>query len=77
MDLTSLWLSFKLATITVVVLLIIGIPLAKWLAFSKHKTVPFVSSIVVLPLVLPPTVLGFYLLSIMRNESWLGSAFIQ
>jgi molybdate transport system permease protein len=76
-DLTSLWLSFKLATITVIILLIIGIPLAKWLAFSKHKSVPFVTSIVVLPLVLPPTVLGFYLLSIMRNESWLGSLFIK
>lgn len=77
MDLTSLWLSFKLAAITVIILLIIGIPLAKWLAFSSHKSVPFVNSIVVLPLVLPPTVLGFYLLTIMRNESWLGSLFIK
>ncbi len=76
-DLTSLWLSFKLASITTLILLIIGIPLAKWLAFSKHKTVPFIGSIVVLPLVLPPTVLGFYLLGIMRNDSWLGSLFIQ
>jgi molybdate transport system permease protein len=77
MDLTSLWLSFKLAAITVLILLIIGIPLAKWLAFSTHKSVPLVNSIVVLPLVLPPTVLGFYLLTIMRNESWLGSFFIK
>jgi molybdate transport system permease protein len=77
MDFTSLWLSFKLASITTVILLILGIPLAKWLAFSKHKLVPLINSIVVLPLVLPPTVLGFYLLSIMRNESWLGSLFIQ
>jgi molybdate transport system permease protein len=76
-DLTSLWLSFKLATITVIILLIIGIPLAKWLAFSRHKSVAFINSLVVLPLVLPPTVLGFYLLSIMRNESYLGSLFIQ
>jgi len=77
MDLTSLWLSFKLAAVTVVILLAIGIPLAKWLAFSNNKAVPIVNSLVVLPLVLPPTVLGFYLLSIMRNESWLGSLFIQ
>lgn len=77
MDFTSLWLSFKLATITVIILLFIGIPLAKWLAFSRHKSVPLVNSIVVLPLVLPPTVLGFYLLTIMRNESWLGSLFIK
>lgn len=76
-DLSALFLSFKLAAITVLILLIIGIPLAKWLAFSRSKSVPFVNSIVVLPLVLPPTVLGFYLLSIMRNESWLGSLFIK
>ncbi len=76
-DFTALLLSFKLATITVLILLIIGIPLAKWLAFSRSKSVPYVSSLVVLPLVLPPTVLGFYLLSIMRNESWLGSLFIK
>jgi molybdate transport system permease protein len=76
-DLTSLWLSFKLAGITVIILLIIGIPLAKWLAFSHSKSVPYISSIVVLPLVLPPTVLGFYLLGLMRNESWLGSLFIK
>ena len=76
-DLTALLLSFKLATITVSILLILGIPLAKWLAYSNHKAVPFINSIVVLPLVLPPTVLGFYLLSIMRNESWLGGLFIR
>ncbi|MFK8013520.1 MAG: molybdate ABC transporter permease subunit [Marinicellaceae bacterium] len=76
-DFTALFLSFKLATITVIILLIIGIPLAKWLAFSQSKSVPYISSLVILPLVLPPTVLGFYLLSIMRNESWLGSLFIQ
>jgi len=76
-DFTALLLSFKLAAITVIILLVIGIPLAKWLAFSRSKSVPFISSIVVLPLVLPPTVLGFYLLSIMRNESWLGSLFIK
>ena len=75
-DLTSLYLSFKLAAVTVVILLIIGLPLAYWLSFSRHKFVPIVSSLVVLPLVLPPTVLGFYLLSLMRNESYLGSLFI-
>ena len=76
-DLSSLWLSFKLATVTVVILLFIGIPLAKWLAFSRSRFIPFVNSIVVLPLVLPPTVLGFYLLSVMRNDSWLGSLFLK
>jgi molybdate transport system permease protein len=76
-DLNALWLSFKLATVTVIILLIIGIPLAQWLAYSRHKLRPIITSLVVLPLVLPPTVLGFYLLSIMRNESWLGSFFMQ
>jgi len=76
-DLSALWLSFKLAIITVVILLIIAIPLGKWLSFSRSRFVPWVNSIVVLPLVLPPTVLGFYLLSVMRNESWLGSLFIK
>ena len=76
-DLTALFLSFKLAAVTVVILLIISIPLAYWLSFSKSRWTVFVSSIVVLPLVLPPTVLGYYLLSIMRNDTWLGSLFIQ
>lgn len=76
-DFAALLLSFKLASVTVVILLVIGIPLAKWLAFSRSKYVVYINSIVVLPLVLPPTVLGFYLLSIMRNESWLGALFIK
>lgn len=77
MDLTSLWLSFKLASITTLILLVIGIPLAKWLAFSKHKSLPIIHSLVVLPLVLPPTVLGFYLIGMMKNDSLLGSLFIE
>lgn len=77
MDLSSLWLSFKLASITTIILLIIGIPLAKWLAFSNHKSTPIIHSIVVLPLVLPPTVLGYYLISIMRNDAFMGSLFLK
>ena len=76
-DYSSLYLSFKLAFITVAILLIIGIPIAKWLAYSKNKFVPIVNSLIVLPLVLPPTVLGFYLISIMKNDSFLGSFFIS
>jgi molybdate transport system permease protein len=76
-DFSSLYLSFKLAFITVLILLVIGLPIAKWIAYSKHKLVPLVSSLIVLPLVLPPTVLGFYLLSLMKNESLLGSIFIK
>ena len=68
-DINALWLSFQLASITVIVLLIIAIPLAKWLAYSKNRLVLYVNAIVVLPLVLTPTVIGFYLLSLMRNDA--------
>jgi molybdate transport system permease protein len=55
-------LSFRLAVITTIVLLIISIPLARWLAFTNTKIKPLVETLVSMPLVLPPTVLGFYLL---------------
>ncbi len=76
-DFNALWLSFKLASVTVILLLFIAIPLARWLAYSQNRWVPLINSIVVLPLVLPPTVMGFYLLSIMRNDSTLGRLFLQ
>ena len=55
-------LTFKLSFITTAILLVIGIPLAYWLAFSQSKAKPVVETLVSMPLVLPPTVLGFYLL---------------
>ena len=55
-------LTFRLSLITTLILLVIGIPLAYWLAFSKSKAKPVVETLVSMPLVLPPTVLGFYLL---------------
>jgi len=62
LDLSALWVSLRLATITVIVLLIIGTPLAWWLAHTRSRLRPFVEALVALPIVLPPTVLGFYLL---------------
>jgi len=62
MDWGPLILTFKLALITTVFLLILGIPLAYWLAYSKSKIKPVIETLVSMPLVLPPTVLGFYLL---------------
>ena len=62
MDWTPLWLTMQLALVTVTVLLIIGTPLAWWLAFTKSKFRTLVEAVVALPIVLPPTVLGFYLL---------------
>ncbi len=61
-DWQALWLTVKLAGFTICLLMVIGLPLAWWMARSRSVFVPFVSAIVALPLVLPPTVLGFYLL---------------
>ena len=62
MDWQPLLLTFKLAIITTFVLLLIAIPLAYWLAYTKSKVKPVLETLVSMPLVLPPTVLGFYLL---------------
>ena len=62
MDWTALWLSVRLAATTTVVLLAIGVPVAYWLVFSPSRAKILVEAIVALPLVLPPTVLGFYVL---------------
>ncbi|MCV6605334.1 MAG: molybdate ABC transporter permease subunit [Porticoccaceae bacterium] len=61
-DLAAIWLTLKLAAVTTVVLLLIGTPLAWWLARSQWRCKPLLEALLALPLVLPPTVLGFYLL---------------
>ncbi len=66
-------LTFKLALLTTVVLLLIAIPLTHWLAFTKSKIKPLVETVVSLPLVLPPTVLGFYLLLAFSGSTVVGS----
>lgn len=58
----SLGLTFELAAVTTVILGIIGLPLAHWLNTSRRALAPIVETLVALPLVLPPTVIGFYLL---------------
>ena len=62
LDLTPFALSFKLATITTLILFVVALPLAWVLSQSRSKVKPIIESIVSLPLVLPPSVLGFYLL---------------
>ncbi|MEM6772443.1 MAG: molybdate ABC transporter permease subunit [Bacteroidota bacterium] len=62
MNWSPLLLSFKLALVTTLVLLVVGLPLAWWLARTESRFKPIVESLVSLPLVLPPTVLGFYFL---------------
>lgn len=61
-DWTPLILTFKLAFITTIILLIFAIPLSYWLAYTKSKIKPVIETLVSMPLVLPPTVLGFYML---------------
>ena len=69
---TSLWLSFELAGCVAVILLLIGAPVAYWLAYSTWRGKFVLESIVALPLVLPPTVLGFYALLAMGPRGPLG-----
>jgi len=71
-DLTALALTLKLAIISTLVLLLIGMPLAWWLARSQWRYKFVVEAMVALPLVLPPTVLGFYLLITFSPTSWFG-----
>ena len=61
-DLMALWITLQLAGVTTIILLIVGTPLAWWLARSQFRLKVLVEAVVALPLVLPPTVLGFYLL---------------
>jgi molybdate transport system permease protein len=72
MDWTALWLSLQLATVTVVLLLPIGIVAGRWLAYRDFRGKGFVEALVTLPLVLPPTVFGFYLLVAFGAASPLG-----
>jgi len=72
MDWHAIALTARLAAIVSVILLIISLPLAHWLTFSRRRWTFLVESIVSLPLVLPPTVLGFYLLMSMGSRSPIG-----
>jgi molybdate transport system permease protein len=78
-DLAAIWLTLKLATVTTLLLLLIGTPIAWWLARMRSWWKGPLAAVVAMPLVLPPTVLGFYLLLLMgphgpvgRFTEWLG-----
>ncbi|GAB3542502.1 molybdate ABC transporter permease subunit [Spirosoma fluminis] len=76
-DWEPIWLTLRLAGITTFLLLIIGIPLAGWLAISQFRLKPIIEALVSLPLVLPPSVVGFYLLLAFSPTSNLGTWLLQ
>ncbi len=76
-DLGPLWLTLKLAASATLVLLIIGAPLAWWLANTRSAFKPVVEAITALPIVLPPTVIGFYLLILMSPNSSIGGFWVS
>lgn len=75
MDWEAIRLTVKLATATTIILLVVGMPLAYWLALSRRRWKVIVEAIVALPLVLPPTVVGFYTLLAIGPRSPIGRAY--
>lgn len=71
-DFSAIWLTLQLASLTTVLLLLIGTPIAWWLARTRSRMKGPVAAVVALPLVLPPTVIGFYLLVTMGPHGFLG-----
>jgi molybdate transport system permease protein len=77
MEWETLKLTAKLAFFTTIILIIIGFPLAYWLATCRKRWKIIVEAMVALPLILPPTVLGYYLLVCMSPNSWIGRGLIS
>jgi molybdate transport system permease protein len=71
-DLTPFLLSFKLASLTTLILFLVALPLAWWLSQTRSRSKPFVEALTALPIVLPPSVLGFYLLVLFAPTSPMG-----
>ena len=77
MDWTAMWVSVRLSAVTMVILGCVGIPIAYWVAFSRWRWKFLVEAIVALPLVLPPTVLGFYILVSLGPASPIGRWYVD
>ncbi|MCI8210838.1 molybdenum ABC transporter permease [Pseudomonas sp. S25] len=71
-DFAAIWLTLKLASLTTLILLVIGTPIALWLAHTRSWLKGPIGAIVALPLVLPPTVIGFYLLLLLGPNGTVG-----
>jgi molybdate transport system permease protein len=76
-NLAAIWLTVQLAAVTTCILLFFGTALAWWLSRTKSRTKPIIEAVTALPLVLPPTVLGFYLLIIMSPDNAIGSFWVH
>ena len=76
-DLGPLWLTLQLATVTTLALLLVGTPIAWWLSQTRSRSKPVIEALTALPLVLPPTVIGFYLLITMSPKAPLGAFFLS
>ena len=76
-DLAPLWLSLRLAGITTLVLLLVATPVAWWLANTRSRAKVAVQSLVALPIVLPPTVMGFYLLILLGPQGAIGGWWVE
>lgn len=72
-DISALWLTFQVAGLTTVLLLLLGTPLAWWLARTGSRWKGIVNALIALPLILPPTVLGFYLLVLLGPNGPIGA----
>ncbi|KIM07370.1 MAG: molybdenum ABC transporter permease [Sulfurovum sp. FS06-10] len=75
LELTPFLLSFKLAGLTTLILFIVSLPLAWYLSQTKSKFKPFLEAVTALPIVLPPSVLGFYILVVLSHNSPIGTFF--
>lgn len=76
-DLSPLWVTLHLAAVTTVILLLAGTPLAWWLSRTRSRIKPAIEAITALPLVLPPTVLGFYLLVLLNPNAPVGAFWVS
>ena len=72
MDWQAFWLTLRLAILVAIVLVVLGLPIAYWLAFSRWRWKFLIEAVIALPIVLPPTVLGFYVLVALGSRSPLG-----
>ena len=76
-DLSALLVTIKLASITTVILILVGTPIAWWLSQTRFKFKAVIEAIIALPLILPPTVLGFYLLMTLGTNGPIGNFFLD